>query len=138
MKYFIFDNQTRSYLKIERGSKRPAWAPIRRDMINIPGRVGALLISSEVEPISIDIPVRIKGENIADLQKLKEDLADWLVHDNVKELVFDDEPDRTYYAVVDGTLDLDEIVYYGKGVITFICPDGVKYGPKKEIKINPM
>lgn len=105
-------------------------------MINIHGRVGALLISSEVEPRSIDIPVRIKGENIADLQKLKEDLADWLVHDDVKELVFDDEPDRTYYAVVDGTLDLDEIVYYGKGVITFICPDGLKYGPLREIKLD--
>src|SRR5690606_1399073 len=72
-----------------------------------------------------------KAENIIDLQKTKEDMAEWLVHDEPKELIFKDEPDRVYYAVVDGELELDEIFSTGRGEITFICPDPYKYGPEK-------
>src|SRR5690606_21362929 len=75
-----------------------------------------------------------KADDISDLQKVKEDLAEWLIHDEPKELVFKDEPDRTYYAVVDGSLDLDELVRWGEGVITFICPDPYKYGPEKTVE----
>src|SRR5690606_32978285 len=45
--------------------------------------------------------------------------------------VFKDEPDRVYYALVDGELELDEIFSTGRGEITFICPDPFKYGPEK-------
>lgn len=133
---FTFNKQRREYIKFPIGLSRPAWAPISREFVKVPGRIGAHLISTETDIRAINIPVKVESKGGENLQKLKEDLAEWLVHDDVKELVFDDEPDRTYYAVVDGTLDLDEIVYYGKGVITFICPEGVKYGPLREIKLD--
>src|SRR5690606_31273970 len=60
-----------------------------------------------------------------------EDMADWLIHDEPKELIFKDEPDRVYYALVDGELELDEIFSTGRGEITFICPDPSKYGSEK-------
>src|SRR5690606_6065113 len=82
----------------------------------------------------ITVPVFIKANDISDLQKVKEDLAEWLIHDEPKELVFKDEPDRIYYAVVDGELDLDELVRWGQGIITFICPDPYKYGPEKTVE----
>jgi len=55
-------------------------------------------------------------------------MAEWLIHDEPKELIFKDEPDRVYYALVDGELELDEIFSTGQGEITFICPDPYKYG----------
>ncbi|PGT50518.1 phage tail protein, partial [Bacillus cereus] len=65
---------------------------------------------------------------MADLQKIKEDLANWLYTEQPAELVFDDELDRTYLAFIDGSIDLDEIVNRGKGVITFVCPMPYKLG----------
>ncbi|WNN19999.1 distal tail protein [Bacillus phage FI_KG-Lek] len=65
---------------------------------------------------------------MADLQKLKEDLADWLYTEQPAELIFDDELDRTYLSLIDGSVDLDEIVNRGKGVITFVCPMPYKLG----------
>ena len=65
---------------------------------------------------------------MADLQKVKEDLADWLYTEQPAELIFDDELDRTYLALIDGSVDLDELVNRGKGVITFVCPMPYKLG----------
>ncbi|MEQ3562544.1 distal tail protein Dit [Bacillus thuringiensis] len=50
-------------------------------------------------------------------KKVKEDLADWLYTEQPAELVFDDELDRTYLALIDGSVDLDEIVNRGKGLL---------------------
>src|SRR5690606_10441158 len=91
----------------------------------------ALLSYTDVQVRVITVPVLVKAENISDLQKVKEDMADWLVHDEPKELIFKDEPDRIYYALVDDELELDEIFSTGRGEITFICPDPYKYGPEK-------
>ncbi|HDR7338780.1 TPA: phage tail family protein, partial [Bacillus anthracis] len=77
----------------------------------------------------IDVPLVIKAKkDMADLQKLKEDLADWLYTEQPAELIFDDELDRTYLALIDGSVDLDEIVNRGRGVITFVCPMPYKLG----------
>ncbi|KAB2469425.1 phage tail family protein, partial [Bacillus sp. CH126_4D] len=67
-------------------------------------------------------------KDMADLQKLKEDLADWLYTEQPAELIFDDELDRTYLALIDGSVDLDEIVNRGRGIITFVCPMPYKLG----------
>ena len=73
---------------------------------------------------------------MADLQKLKEDLADWLYTEQPAELIFDDELDRTYLALIDGSVDLDEIVNRGRGVITFVCPMPYKLGKSNTHKFT--
>src|SRR5690606_3789646 len=95
---------------------------------------GAHLSHTDVQARVITVPILVKAKNINDLQKLKEDMAEWLVHDEPKELIFKDEPDRVYYALVDGELELDEIFSTGRGEITFICPDPYKYGPEKTVE----
>ncbi|WMT19143.1 distal tail protein Dit [Parageobacillus toebii] len=128
---FSFNGETRDYLKVLRGRKRPAWASVTRGLLIVPGKPGGYLQNTAIQPRTIDVPVMIEGENIANLQKIKEDLAAWLVTDEPKELIFDDESDRTYFAIVDETLDLDELVRVGQGIIRFICPDPYKYGQEK-------
>lgn len=119
-----FNGERRSYLNIAPGWKRPAWAPIQRDILKIPNRPGGYHQRTNVDVREISIPVWINSPN---LQKVKEDLAAWLITDKAAELIFDDEPERVYYALVDGTFDPNEIVTFGQGVITFICPDPYKY-----------
>ncbi|KWU68238.1 phage tail protein [Bacillus mycoides] len=111
------------------GRKRPSWAPIKRNLVRVPHRPGAFFIHTETEERRIDVPLVIKAKkDIADLQKIKEDLANWLYTEQPAELIFDDELDRTYLAFIDGSLDLDELVNRGKGVITFVCPMPYKLG----------
>ncbi|RKO63663.1 distal tail protein Dit [Caldibacillus debilis] len=133
---FSFNGIRKDYVHMLRGRKRPPWPSLTRNILTVPGRPGGYLQGTEIQPRIIEIPIVIEGQNIGDLQKLKEDLASWLVTDEPKELVFDDEPDRTYYAVVDETIDFDEIAYLGQGTIRFLCPDPYKYGPLRTQTIN--
>ncbi|PEZ18743.1 phage tail protein [Bacillus thuringiensis] len=129
---FTFNQIRKDYLQVLVGRKRPAWAPIKRNLVRAPHRPGAFFMHTETEERRIDVPIVMKAKkDIAELQKLKEDVAGWLLTEEPKELIFDDEPDRTYLAMVDGALDLDELVNRGKGVITFICPMPYKLGREK-------
>ncbi|WP_230459589.1 distal tail protein Dit [Bacillus cereus] len=111
------------------GRKRPSWAPVKRRLVRVPHRAGALLLNTETEERRIDVPLVIKAKkDMADLQKLKEELANWLYTEQPAELIFDDELDRTYLALIDGSVDLDEIVNRGRGVITFVCLMPYKLG----------
>uniref|UniRef100_UPI0018F13C2F distal tail protein Dit n=1 Tax=Thermaerobacillus caldiproteolyticus TaxID=247480 RepID=UPI0018F13C2F len=122
-----FNGQRRDYLRVLYDVKRPAWARLKRNLVTVPGMAGAYLQNTDVDVREIEVPVRIIDVEKVGLQKIKEDLAAWLVTDSPCELIFDDEPDRIYYAVVDDTVDLEEIVTLGSGTIRFICPDPYKY-----------
>ncbi|MFF2339184.1 distal tail protein Dit [Bacillus mycoides] len=126
---FTFNNIRKDYIQMLVGRKRPSWAPIKRNLVRVPHRPGAFFIHTETEERRIDVPLVIKAKkDIAELQKIKEDLANWLYTEQPAELIFDDELDRTYLAFIDGSLDLDELVNRGKGVITFVCPMPYKLG----------
>ncbi|EJR01931.1 hypothetical protein II5_04356 [Bacillus cereus MSX-A1] len=126
---FTFNKIRKDYIQMLVGRKRPSWAPVKRKLVRVPHRAGALFLHTETEERRIDVPLVIKAaKDMADLQKVKEDLADWLYTEQPAELVFDDELDRTYLALIDGFVDLDELVNRGKGVITFVCPMPYKLG----------
>ncbi|MCU5469630.1 distal tail protein Dit [Bacillus paranthracis] len=134
---FTFNNIRKDYIQMLVGRKRPSWAPVKRRLVRVPHRAGALLLNTETEERRIDVPLVIKAKkDMADLQKLKEDLADWLYTEQPAELIFDDELDRTYLALIDGSVDLDEIVNRGRGVITFVCPMPYKLGESNTHKFT--
>ncbi|MGH0741942.1 distal tail protein Dit [Bacillus paranthracis] len=133
---FTFNGERRDYLFILMGFNRPAWSPIKRDILNVPGMPGGHLLQTETDVREIEVPVIMKAVDQADMQKVKEDLASWLITDEPKELVFDDELDRTYMAVIDGEAELDELVFRGKGSIKFVCPMPYKLGLPQEIVMD--
>jgi predicted phage tail component-like protein len=135
MASFTFNGERRDYLVVLKGRKRPPWAPVQRNILKVPGLPGGYLQSTETDVRVLEVPVLIRGDNLTHLQRVKEDLAAWLVTDEPAELIFDDDPARTYYAVVDDTVDFEEIVQYGKGTIKFICPDPYVYGPEQTVDI---
>jgi predicted phage tail component-like protein len=129
----FFNGVSKDYLKLTKGKIRPTFAPVTRNVLTVPGRPGGFLQSTDTNVRVLTVPVVIIGDN---LQKIKEDLASWLITEEACELIFPDELDRVYYAVVDGSVDLDEIVDFGEGVITFICTDPYKYSHEKTVS-NP-
>ncbi|MED3687282.1 phage tail family protein [Peribacillus butanolivorans] len=136
MNSFTFDSISKPYLTALKGSNRQPWAPIEWTYQDVPKRPGALPVKKNTRVRPLPLPVFLKANSIKDLQKVKEDLAEWLIHDEPKPLIFDDEPDRIYYAVVDGSFDPDEILKWGQGVIPFICPDPYKYGDAESLLLG--
>ncbi|PEN09666.1 distal tail protein Dit [Bacillus pseudomycoides] len=132
MSSFTFNNQRKKFIQIEKGWKRPTWAPLRRNLIQVPNYPGARLLSTETDIRVLPIPVGIIVPDGSDLEKLKEEIADWLITEQSVELIFDAEPDRIYMAVVDESFDPEEFVTLGKGVIKFICPMPYKLSKDKK------
>lgn len=124
---FTFNGVRKNYLFVLLGFSRPAWAPIERDILKVPAKAGGYLLQTNTDVRTIKVPVVLKS-SAATMQKTKEDLANWLVTDNPCELIFDDEPDRTYIAVIDGEDSLEELIFRGKGELIFICPNPYKLG----------
>ncbi|MED1305604.1 phage tail family protein, partial [Bacillus pacificus] len=128
MSSFTFNNERKEFVQIEKGWKRPTWAPLKRNFLSVPGYPGARLLNTQTEMRVLSIPVGIIVPDDGDLELLKEEIADWLITDEPVELIFDVEPNRTYLAVVDDSFDPDEFVTLGMGTITFICPMPYKLG----------
>ena len=129
----IFNHESKKYFRVLRGRDRPAWAEVERHLVESSQLPGAHLSHSKKNVRIIRVPFYIRSESISELQKVKEDMANWLVHDEPKELVFKDEPERVYYALVNGTIELEEISHWGDGILEFVCPDPFKYAKNEKV-----
>ncbi|WP_226085642.1 distal tail protein Dit [Mesobacillus sp. S13] len=130
---FTFRGIQKPYVTMTRGKKIPAFAPLTRNLFDVEGMPGAYPSSTKTNVRMLEIPIAIIADSMMDLQQMKEDMAEWLVTENPEELIFDAEPNRSYYAYIDGSMDLDEIVEVGEGVLTFLCPDPYKFGVEKSL-----
>ncbi|MGP4038327.1 distal tail protein Dit [Gracilibacillus sp. D59] len=129
---FSFNGIRKNFVFCDDEEKRySVFAPVTRNLLTVAGKIGAYLESTETQVRIIEQPVFFQGIDDEELKRLEEDIAGWLLTDKPVPLVFDDEPNRTYFAVVDGSLDVEELLHVGQGTITFICPDPYKYGPEK-------
>ncbi|NPC91226.1 phage tail family protein [Bacillus sp. WMMC1349] len=133
---FTFNGISKDFVHATIETERPIWAPVEKEMIEIPGRPGAYLRRTKTKPRILAVNLLIKG--VDDLQKAKEEIADWLITDEPEALIFPDEPDRTYYGMIDGEGQLTELFKFGKGTINFICPDPYKHGSEHFFDIGSL
>ncbi|MFK4334377.1 putative phage tail component-like protein [Bacillus sp. RC240] len=133
MSSFTFNSERKDFIQIEKGWKRPTWAPLKRNFLRVPGYPGARLLDTQTEMRVLSIPVGIIVPDDGNLELLKEEIASWLITDQPVELIFDVEPNRTYLAVVDDSFDPDEFVTLGIGTLKFICPMPYKLGPTQTV-----
>jgi predicted phage tail component-like protein len=126
---FTYDN-THSSTKgiIVRNVQRDILPEVSSRTITIPGRPGVYYSGAEYGAREIRVEIVLSGESFSDIRAKVRDIAGWLKPDGIKSLVFDDEPDKTYLAVLSEGSEIEEIVYTGKGEITFICPDPYAFG----------
>ncbi|EOO41651.1 hypothetical protein IIU_00390 [Bacillus cereus VD133] len=136
MSSFTFNNIRKDFIQIEKGWKRPAWAPLKRKFLSVPGYPGARLLTTETEMRVLPVPVGIIVPDGSDLETLKEEIAEWLITEKPVELVFDVTPDRTYLAVIDEDFDPEDFVTLGKGTLNFVCPMPYKLGPTKTVEFE--
>ena len=138
LKSLTFNGQRKEWLYLLEGREKSPFAPVNRTLTRVPGYSGAYLSDSNTDVLYIRQPVAFLAKNDEEALMKKEELASWLVTEEEKELQFDDEPNRTYYAVFDGTVEnfVKRASKQYVGVLVFICPDPFKYGEEKIIEFS--
>ena len=116
---------------------QPYWAPKSNELITVPGRPGAVFTRQQTEVLTISLTVLVDKVPGVPFSLTAEEFATWLNgYDEPQALVFDSDPNRTYFAILDGDVDVEQVVRYAKVGITFICPDPYKYGNEKTATID--
>lgn len=131
--FFSFNGKRNPNVIPLQGKKRPAWAPLDHMFLEVSHYPGGRLLRTQTKMRKILVPIALLYDSAEEAEKLKEEIADWLVTDQPCELIFDDEKDRTFLAVVDETLDLEQLVDLGEGTLTFICPMPYKLGKEQTV-----
>lgn len=117
--------------------KQPYWAPKSNELVTVPGRPGAVFMRQQTEVLTIPLTVLVDSVPGVPFHLTVEEFAAWLNgYEEPQPLVFDSQPDRTYFAILDGEVDVDQIVQYAKVGITFVCPDPYKYSDEKTVTIS--
>jgi predicted phage tail component-like protein len=109
-------------------------------MIEVPSRSGAYFQSVKHGVRSYTIPFRIKGSSYEDLQDKVNVIAGILATEEPKELFFDREPDKTFYAICVEDTSFDPNVTVARGSMQFLCVDPFKYSQEfqQDIVANPI
>ncbi|NCA65959.1 distal tail protein Dit [Bacillus cereus] len=134
--FFSFNGKRNPNVIPLQGKNRPAWAPLERTFLEVPHYPGGRLIRTQTKMRKIIVPVSLFYESMEEAEKLKEEIANWLITDQPQELIFDDEKDRTYLAVIDESFDPQQLVNLGEGVLTFICEMPYKLGPTRTVEFQ--
>lgn len=108
------------------------WGQSRELEINeVRGRPGGVLSNIKEVPREIEVSVLVDATyNTQTLYELADDFISWLTTDEPKELIFDREPDKVYFAILSSRIDTEEFVTFGKATVKFTCVDPYKYSAK--------
>lgn len=83
--------------------------------------------------MELPVPVVIRSQK--KVEEIKQELSDWLLHDEPKPLTFKDMGGRYYLAYYQGA-DLSEHYKYAKGTLTFYLPMGNRFGDTKQLPVT--
>lgn len=109
-----------------------AWGQNRElEITDVKGRPGGVLTSINQKAREIEVTVLVDAyDNTQTLEHLADDFVDWLTTNEPKPLIFDREPDKIYYAMLDSQIDKEYFVTFGRATVKFTCPDPYKYAVK--------
>ncbi len=98
--------------------KRSILPPRQNYSLDVPAKHGQYYLGYKYSPKVIDVEIVMISSNM--LSNLRT-LAWMLDIAEPSKLEFSDEPDKHYYAVVDSSTDIDQILHVGTGTISFVC-----------------
>lgn len=118
---FFFANRHSSDFWLAMGdARRPLLAGRRRNDYEISGRHGTVDFGGETyKPMPIPVEIYFISEDEYRLQVVAREIAHWLSGKGI--LVFDDEPDKAYDAVVYDEIDTDQIIRTKRATVVFEC-----------------
>lgn len=126
MSFFFKDISSENYFIVEK-VYRSLLPPVENTSVKVAGKPGAYPQKTELGIRKHTFVIRMREDNIDDLNGTIRTVASWLFSDAPEKLRLKKEPDKYYYAKLDGDTDLEEIVKIGKGSLTFISEDPIAY-----------
>ena len=100
---------------------------VSQETIKVPGRKGTVRQRQELDGRTINVDFYIIANNQADLRAKARELAEFLYHEHEVRLEYILEPGWHYKVVLDGSVDLSEVLRRGEGTIVFYAADPVQY-----------
>lgn len=102
--------------------------------VKVPGKAGVYDMGIEVDELRIPIDVLLIGGSLREIREQVRNIAAWLRNnDQLGELIFDDEPDKSYLVRMVDQTELEEIALTGRGTITFFAPDPMAYAVEDDV-----
>ncbi|MBU8768706.1 distal tail protein Dit [Cytobacillus oceanisediminis] len=93
-----------------------------------PSKSGVHYFGSRFMERRITVEINLFGSSLSEYRTKIRDLAAWLnPYNGPQELIFDDETDKKYYAVVTENTDFEGIFAKRVAEIEFLCPDPFAY-----------
>lgn len=98
--------------------KRSILPPRQNFSLDVPSKHGQYYLGYKYSPRVIDVEIVMISDNIlANMRSLA-----WMLDiAEPSKLEFSDEPDKHYFAVVDSSTDINQILEIGTGTISFVC-----------------
>jgi predicted phage tail component-like protein len=118
----------RSYVDKINDIRRPIMPRRDHTLVDIPGMAGAIIARSKSGVKTIEVDVQIFGDTKAAIRTKVEALAAVLFTEEPAPLIFADDPNKTYYAIVSDETTFEELARIGKATIIFLCPDPYPVG----------
>ena len=94
---------------------------------------GAEFVYSKYKEKSITIEYLINNRTARDLSEFRRNAPGIVYSNEPKKLIFSDEPDLYYNAILDGEAKLDEEYLQSTGMLTFLVPDGLAHSTVEKV-----
>ncbi len=126
-------SELNKYISVLRGftpRKGVSWDPQMAELSA--GTRGTKYKTTAYKSKTISMPFSIEG----DIETKYNELQKILNVKEPKELIFGSTPNKVYYAIPSGDLDLDEILCFGSGTINWVIPEGVAHSAAETTATN--
>lgn len=127
MSNFSFNDKRKEYCNYL--NYKTTWGVTRTvEFQEVRGRPGGVLSNVKVEVRYIEIELLIDSKKTQlSFNETIDDLVEWLTTDTPRPMIFDREPDKVYYAMLNEGIDPSYFVNFGTGKVKMICLDPYKY-----------
>ncbi|MTI95177.1 MAG: phage tail family protein [Firmicutes bacterium] len=107
--------------------ERPLAAGTRDRTLDVIGRDGTWDMGADLEAETHRIRIAIKAADEFQLRQYARNISAWLDHTKVGPLIYEDEPDKQYFARRTGRSLTEDIIHMGFADIFMFCPDPHAY-----------
>ncbi|WP_062049231.1 distal tail protein Dit [Bacillus sp. JCM 19034] len=128
----IFNGIEKEYIGVTKELFRPPTPPVEF-LTTTKLKGGDRVRRKNFTSAELTVPITIKGGKR--IEERKEDLSNWLVHDEPKKLIFKDSPHR-YFLALYKDMELEENYKFARGHIQFYLPIAYRFGEDQQIDVG--
>ena len=117
---------TQEGIALVRDIRRDILPSVRHRTMSLGGH-GVHYFGRWYDELTIEVDVVIAGDSPSALRDSIRKVAAWLNSEVPRQLIFSDEPDKYYMAVLIGQTAIEQMITDGIVTLSFLCPDPFAY-----------